>query len=228
MTPARFGIVFAIVAAIAGAGELIFLAANVRAFHSAPRAVWWTSDYFTDWTGALVTIVCTAAALRWRILASPFWLGLATVAVVLVGTMVAWLGGWTQLSEQGVGSAYHVSNLLAHIIAPWAMLLAWLFAVEHGGLKWRDAALFMLFPLVYLAQMFARGALGHGYPYPQVDVGRVGWGSALTFAGTAALLFLALGLVLVGIDRLLTKRRVEPTMSRVVDPRRADGDGADG
>lgn len=124
--------------------------------------------------------------------------------------MFALMGGWARLT---VGSLLGISSVLAHVVAPWAMLLAWLFATVHGGLRWRDAPRFMLFPLAYLIQMFARGALGGGYPYPEVDVSRVGLGAALAFAGAVMLLFFLLGLLLVGMDRLLVRGRGGPVAS---------------
>ena len=207
MDRSRLAIAFGVIAAVAWAGELIFFYANARAFGSALQSLWWTTSFLTDWTGLLVAVVCTSVALNRRALSTPYWLALATVATVLVGTMFGLMGGWARLASHGVQSLLSFSSLLAHVVAPWCMLLGWLFAASHGGLRWRDAPLFMLFPLAYLVQMFARGALGGGYPYPEVDAGRIGWGPALTFASAVTLLFFVLGLLLVGLDRLLAKRR---------------------
>lgn len=195
---------FCVVAAAAWLGELLFLVANARAFGSLPHALGWMSGFLTDWTGVLLALVATALAVEWRHLASPWWAGLTTVSGVLVGLMFGLLGGWARLS---LGSLLGVSSVLAHVVAPWAMLLAWIFAMGHGALRWRDAAKFMLFPAAYLFQMFARGALGGGCPYPEVDVNRVGLGPALAFAGAVTLLFLVLGLLLVVADHLFARAR---------------------
>lgn len=195
---------FGFVAAVAWLGELVFLVANARAFGSIIRSLWWTTRFLTDWSALLLAAVCTALALGWRSLSSPQWTGLATVAGVLVGLMFGLLGGWTTLSLR---SLLGLSSVLAHVIAPWAMLIVWLFAADHGGLRWRDPPRFMLFPLAYLIQMFTRGMFGGGYPYPEVDVDRVGLAPALTFAGCVILLFFTLGLALVWADRLLTRSR---------------------
>ena len=117
--------------------------------------------------------------------------------------MFAVMGGWTRLSSHSVSTAFGLSSVLAHVIMPWAMLGAWLVAAPHGGLRWQAAPRVMLWPLAYLAQMFARGLSGGGYPYPEVDVGRHGWSPVLLFCGAVVLLFLLLGMLLVAVDRLI-------------------------
>ena len=198
---------FGAVAVVAWAGELIFFVANARAFGSVLASLWWTASFLTDWSGLLVAVVCTAAAVGWPRLSSPFWLGLATVAIVLVGTMFAVMGGWAHLGVRSLSNAFGLSSVLAHVVTPWLMLAVWLFAAPHGVLPWRIAPRFMLWPLAYLAQMFVRGLSGGGYPYPEVDVSRLGWSPVLLFCGAVVLLFLLLGTLLVGVDRLLIPSR---------------------
>ncbi len=203
---------FAVVATIAVASEVIFLVANAHALGSILRAIGSMLAFLTDWTGLLVAIVGIGVALGSRRLTTPYWIGLATLAIVLVGTMFGALGGWGRLGPRSFDTLFGVSSLLAHVVVPATVLLVWLAAVPHGELRWRDAPGFMLYPLAYLVEMFGRGLLGGGYPYPQVDVATVGWGPALTFAAAVTLLFLVLGLLLVAVDRLLA-RGVVPTAS---------------
>jgi len=64
----------------------------------------------------------------------------------------------------------------------------------------------LLFPLAYLLWSFARGAWVHEYPYPFIDVDALGWPSVLLNAAGVLLVFVALGAILVAVDRRLRLR----------------------
>lgn len=100
--------------------------------------------------------------------------------------------GWQGWADSGL-----------HYAAPALYLCWWLLAVPHGALRWRDAAAWLAFPLVYLAWTALRGAWVGEYPYPFIDVVAIGWAAAARNAGAMALLFVAGGLALVAIDRVL-------------------------
>ncbi|TQM12979.1 hypothetical protein FB548_1833 [Pseudoxanthomonas sp. 3HH-4] len=94
-----------------------------------------------------------------------------------------------------------------HYAVPLAYWAWWLTCVPHGALRWRDVTGWLLFPLVYVAWVFLRGAWVGEYPYPFIDVGQLGW----TRVGINALgvmgVFIVLGLVVAGLDRALGRRR---------------------
>lgn len=100
-----------------------------------------------------------------------------------------------------------VADVLLHNVVPVAYLAAWVAFAPHGALRASDALRFLLFPLVYLGYTVARGALLDEYPYPFVDVATIGYRGAALNAAALALLFLLLGLALVGVDRLLARGR---------------------
>ena len=57
-----------------------------------------------------------------------------------------------------------------------------------------------LFPVVYLVYILARGQLDHRYPYPFMDVGKLGWLQAGLNAAGIAFGFVLAGFALVWID----------------------------
>lgn len=200
---------FALVAAIAWAGEVTFLVGNTIAKQSLPAALWWQISFLTDWSCLFVAVIATAAALGRSRFSTPFWLALATAAIALVGLMFGAQGGWAVLARTGLTNVFRISSFLAHVATPLLMVAVWLGFGPHGGLRWRDAILFLAWPAAYLAQMFARGLAGGGYPYPFVDVSKLGWPPVLQYVGIVFAIFALLSLIVVAFDRVLGRRTVD-------------------
>jgi hypothetical protein len=57
------------------------------------------------------------------------------------------------------------------------------------------------YPLAYLAYALGRGSIDHKYPYPFLDVDKIGWLQAALNIGGIALGFILAGFLLVWIDR---------------------------
>ena len=94
-----------------------------------------------------------------------------------------------------------------HYAVPLAYLAWWLTCVPHGTLRWRDVAGWLLFPLGYVVWVFLRGAWVGEYPYPFIDVAQLGWARVGVNALGVMGVFVVLGLVVVGLDHLLGRRR---------------------
>ncbi|WP_368562298.1 Pr6Pr family membrane protein [Pseudoxanthomonas sp. UTMC 1351] len=93
-----------------------------------------------------------------------------------------------------------------HYAVPLLYLMWWLSCVPHGGLSWRQVGMWLTFPALYVCWAFLRGAWVHEYPYPFIDVAQLGWSKVLMNSAGMLLLFVVVGLVLVGVDRLLGRR----------------------
>jgi hypothetical protein len=93
-----------------------------------------------------------------------------------------------------------------HYAVPLLYLMWWLACVPHGGLSWRQLGSWLAFPALYVAWAFLRGAWVHEYPYPFIDVAQLGWPNVLMNSAGMLLLFVVVGLVLIGLDRWLARR----------------------
>ena len=94
-----------------------------------------------------------------------------------------------------------------HYAVPLVYGAWWLACTSHGTLRWRDVAGWLLFPLGYVVWVFLRGAWVGEYPYPFIDVGQLGWARVGVNALGVMGVFVVRGLVVVGLDRLLDRRR---------------------
>jgi hypothetical protein len=164
-------------------------------------------SYFTILANLQVVLV-TGATLRMRgdaagFLASGRVRGAAALYIGVTGLIYV-----TVLRHlwQPQGAQWWADTGL-HDATPLLYLAWWLFGARHGALDWRDIGGWLLFPLAYLSWCFARGAwIQHEYPYPFIDFAALGWTAVLRNAFFVLLVFLALGVLLVAIDRGLRPR----------------------
>jgi hypothetical protein len=144
--------------------------------------------------GALLAVTMTAVAIGRRV--SPFVLGGMTLAILLVGVVYATLlAGLHALTGPAL-----VADVLLHKVSPVATALWWLFFAPRKGLRWKAPLWWCLYPLAYFAYALGRGQLDHHYPYPFMDVAKLGWIQVALNAGGIALGFIIAGFLLVWID----------------------------
>ena len=165
-------------------------------------------SFFTILSNLLVALVAASAAMggNWtpmRYLRTPRIRGLAALCIAVTGlvyfTVLRSL--WHPLGPQ------LIADRSLHYVIPVLYLVWWLALLPHGTLGWRDALRWLWFPLVFALWTFVRGAIVDEYPYPFLDVGRLGYPAALLNAALVAVLFLALGLGFVALDKTIGRRQ---------------------
>ncbi|WP_199723389.1 Pr6Pr family membrane protein [Micromonospora sp. CV4] len=110
--------------------------------------------------------------------------------------------------DRAVGEA--LGNQLLHTVVPLLAVADWVLFDQRGRLRPRYAAWWLAFPLGYLGFALLRGLVVHAYPYPFLDVGELGYDGVAISAVFLAIAFWLLGLLLVGIDRTLSRRTPTP------------------
>ena len=165
---------------------------------SAAAALWVLLRYFTILTNLAVGLAFTR--LCWRPeRPAPALFGGLTLNILLVAIVYRLLlaGTLVQTPEERFADAF------LHSATPALVLLFWLMRVRRGALRYRDVGPWAAVPLIYFAYALARGTVDGIYPYPFIDVGRIGWGATLVNAALIAAGFVAAGLGLVWFDRRL-------------------------
>jgi hypothetical protein len=184
----------ALVAIVCWAGLAIQFAATYGAHHDLVAAVWILLRFFTITTNLLVAVSMTWVAIGRKVSAKV--LGGLTLAILLVG-IIYWLllHGLHPLSGPAL-----VANVLLHDASPVLMGLWWLLFAPRAKLRWNAPIWWAAYPLAYLAYVLARGQMDGRYPYPFLDVGRLGWLQTALNVGGIALGFVLAGFALVWID----------------------------
>jgi len=162
-------------------------------------------SYFTIQANVLVVLMLMAFALRPKIeewAVHPFERSaiasyIVVVALVYVTTLrELWL-------PQG---AQWLADVLLHYFMPLAYLAFWLVVMRKAGLRWYDPLLWLIYPVFYLGFVLVHGRFTGFFPYPFIDVGKLGYGTMMLNALGIAAAFLASGYVILVVSRLLARR----------------------
>ncbi|MFI1713861.1 Pr6Pr family membrane protein [Streptomyces litmocidini] len=110
-----------------------------------------------------------------------------------------------EIARLGGGRA--VANQLLHTVTPIGAALDFLLLTAPGALRWRHTAQWPAAPALYFAFALVRGALlSPDAPtrctYPFLDVTAHGYGGVLASAVALGAAFYALGLAIIGLDRI--------------------------
>jgi hypothetical protein len=184
----------AFVAIVCWAGLLIQYWATYGNQHQLLASLWVLARFFTILTNLIVALVMTWVAIGRR--TSPELLGGLTLSIILVGLVyLSLLQGLHRLS----GPAY-IADILLHKASPVVMSIWWLLFAPRARLKWSAPPKWLFYPLIYFAYILARAQFDGRYPYPFLDVSRIGWLQTALNAGGIAFAFVIGGMVLVWFD----------------------------
>jgi hypothetical protein len=94
---------------------------------------------------------------------------------------------------------------LLHSVIPALFIIFWLIYVHIEQLKWKNAFPWLIFPIIYMIYALIHGNITKWYPYPFVDVNKLGYTKALLNAGGILLVIFLLSLALIGTGKLMKK-----------------------
>ena len=194
----RARIAAALIALIAWAGLAVQFGTIYGRIGSVAETFWGMAAYFTVLTNLLVGVVFTGISFGTSRLMAPSLLAGTALAIALVGAIyMLLLRGLLVLSG---GDA--LADLILHWVTPMLVPLFWWSFVLKGKLRRYDPLFWVLYPFAYLSYALARGAVSGHYPYPFIDVIRLGWWQTSINASMIAVGFLVAGYVLVVVDHM--------------------------
>jgi hypothetical protein len=164
------------------------------------------AGYFTILTNFLLTAahaLCLFAARsslgRW--LGRPSLQSGLLLYILIVGLVYVVLlsGLW---KPEGV--QWWADHLLHHL-TPLLQLAFWIFAVPKEQLPWKLAVSWLGYPALYLAWVFVRGSRVSDYPYPFVDLEKLGLVRTLLNSAGMGMAFLVAGLAIIASSRALAR-----------------------
>lgn len=165
-------------------------------------ALFTLSGYFTILTNLVVAGVSAAIAggarlPDWLTAGAALWIGFVAVVYHLMLAHLYDMRGWWAVADAGL-----------HTAVPLLYLALWALLLPKRGLRWRDVLPWAAYPLAYAAQALLRGELTGWYPYPFLDVSRLGLPRVLWNAAELTVLFLACGALMIVAVKALGRRRV--------------------
>jgi hypothetical protein len=94
-----------------------------------------------------------------------------------------------------------VADVTLHYVMPALYGIEWLFFTPKGYLRWHDVIRWLAFPLAFVVWALFWGAIFGFYPYPFINVAKLGYSQVLVNSVFMAIGFAVMGLLLVAIDR---------------------------
>jgi hypothetical protein len=96
-----------------------------------------------------------------------------------------------------------VADRLLHDVMPILYLLYWFIFVPKGTLHWRNLPSWLIFPLIYCMYSLVRGPIANWYPYPFMNVAELGYQKVITNCLVMVAAFVAIGLIIIALDRMI-------------------------
>jgi hypothetical protein len=166
--------------------------------------------FFTILSNLFGAAVWLWLAVRWRrdrTRTDDLLRGAATLYLVITFIVVIVLlqGAELSLSDRLV-------DFVVHKLFPVLMIIDWIVDPPETDLRMTDVALWLIFPIVWLAFTLVRGAVDNWYPYPFLDPDNGGYGSVayhvvLILAGFLVIAGVIVALGDLGRDRRLRRER---------------------
>jgi hypothetical protein len=201
---------FRVVAAALGWFAIALQYSLIASTRSGPELVIWTINFFSYFTIITNLLVALAMTLPWLAPQSRLgqWFMRPSVRTVLMGYIIV------------VAVVYHVMlrnrfqpqglrllcDVILHYVTPTLFVLDWLLFVPKRGLSWKLALGGLVLPVLYVAWTLLHGAIAGFYPYPFLNVTRLGYEQVLMNITGLVVGFVVLMLILLAVTRLFGAR----------------------
>jgi len=172
---------------------------------SIPETIIRFFSFFTILTNLLVAVYFSfyiSENKRPVFLTRPGLLTAITVYIAMVGSVYQILlrHAW---DPQGL---QRVVDELLHTIIPVLVIFFWYLYEHKSSIRYTQAFTWLTYPMVYLAYILIRGHFSNFYPYPFIDVSRIGLEKALITAGILVLAFLSVSFIFIFLSRSILSR----------------------
>jgi len=159
-------------------------------------------SYFTILTNLLVAICCTALLTNRNSKIKSFFSRQNTLTAVAVYITVVGLvyNSILRFLWNPQGLQWIVDELL-HSVIPLLFIAFWLLIVLKGKFQWKNVLAWLLYPLIYLVFVLLRGLPSSFYPYPFIDVDKIGYYKTFINSSGMLLAFLAVAIIFLIINR---------------------------
>ncbi len=185
---------------------VVLVAVAVQFHHGTQQPQFNAVNYFSFFTiesnilGAFVllaSVFVTKQSAAWNVLR-----GAATFYMVMTGIIYVLL-----LAGADVQTPIPWINTMLHYIFPVVMLFDWLVDPPRPRISTKRALLWLVFPVLYVVYSLIRGHFVGWYPYPFLDVAKLGAGRVLVNAVVIGGCIVLLTLFIANVHRIPVRKR---------------------
>lgn len=106
---------------------------------------------------------------------------------------------------RGLEESLHTSipwvNAILHYVMPCVALVDWRIHRPSRPIRWSALGIWLIFPLIYLLYSLIRGPLTGFYPYPFLNVERLGYPTVFLFCGMILIGMIGASLIVLVMSR---------------------------
>ena len=163
-------------------------------------------SYYTILSNLLMVVGLTTILIAAKSAWGRFFLkNTVLTAIVLYMTIVGLTYNILLRNVWNPVGLFKLADELLHVVNPLLFIIYWLAFVPKSGLKYSNVWLWLWFPFVYFIYVLIRGAISGNYPYPFLDVAKLGYPQVLLTAVILLPIFWGLGALFVFIARQINK-----------------------
>lgn len=164
-------------------------------------------SYFTILCNSLIAVSLTFSAFLPKTTLGKFFSGLSVKTAIALYIFIVFVVYNTVLRGiwQPTGWQLFLDNML-HVAIPILYILYWFFLVDKGRLSWKNGFYWLIFPFFYLIYSLVRGSMTNWYPYPFLNVDKLGFGQVMVNSLIMLIVFLLSGSALIAVNNRFEKK----------------------
>lgn len=161
-------------------------------------------SYMTIWTNILVTLsflypLISPDSKAARFFTRPVVQTGLLLYICIVGLVYHF---FLSIMWKPVGLQYFV-DILLHYVVPVLYFLYWMLYAKKGALHYMNVMVWLIYPIIYIVYILTRGALTNTYPYPFLNVSKLGIGKVGVNMLGLTMLYVILGALIILVDKLI-------------------------
>lgn len=163
-------------------------------------------SFYTILTNILVALSLTVLLLkpnsRWG---NFFSRANVLIAITIYITVVGTLYNLILRQIWNPEGLQRIADELLHVVTPLLFIVYWSIFAPKGGLRWKSAFPWLIYPFVYAVYVLFRGALSGFYPYPFIDANILGYRMVLLNSVGLFIGFFLLSLLFIAIAKAMNR-----------------------
>ncbi len=100
-----------------------------------------------------------------------------------------------------------VADRILHDVTPILYVVFWFLFVPKSIVQWRNLPAWLIYPLVYVIVALVRGAIFNWYPYPFLEVSKLGYPQVFLNVAMLFIGFCVVAAIFIGVARLTQRDR---------------------
>ncbi|RYJ38825.1 MULTISPECIES: Pr6Pr family membrane protein [Flavobacterium] len=176
-------------------GQFTFFSAAVRFF-----------SFFTITTNSIVFICSAMILFGGKSAINAFFRKSTTITAITVYILIVGIVFNLLLrSIVDLQGHHRIVSEIFHVVVPILFFFFWLFFVSPEKISFKTIWFWLLYPIIYMIYTLFHGFISSFYPYPFIDVTKLGLQTALINGVFVLIAFVVLSVILISISKIRTK-----------------------